>query len=185
MRMIHRFLSVGLVAGLFGVAVAADETPQTVKAGDLSFKAPAEWKKETPKSAMRQAQMRIEPAKGDDEPAELVVFAFPNGAGSVESNTDRWEKQFVDANKSTPKAKVEKKKGVNVDVTRVEIVGRFVAPVTPGAAERNDKANYRLLGAIVETKDTGYFFKLTGPDKTVAAVSKAFDSLIESMKLDK
>ena len=35
------------------------------------------------------------------------------------------------------------------------------------------------------TKDTGYFFKLTGPDKTVAAASKGFDALIESMTLDK
>ena len=185
MSKFHRFLTVGLVAALVGVAVAADDTPQTIKAGALSFKAPGTWKKETPKSAMRQAQMKVEPATGDDEPAELVVFAFPNGAGSVESNIDRWEKQFIDADKGTPKAKVEKKKGVNVDVTRVEITGRFVAPVTPGAAARNDKANYRLLGAIVETKDTGYFFKLTGPDKTVSAASKGFDGLIESMKLDK
>jgi len=185
MSMIHRFLTVGLVAALVGAAVAADDAPQTIKAGALSFKAPGAWKKETPKSSMRQAQMKVMPATGDEEPAELVVFAFPNGAGSVESNIDRWEKQFIDADKNTPKAKVEKKKGINVDVTRVEIVGRFVAPVTPGAAARNDKANYRLLGAIVETPDTGYFFKLTGPDKTVAAASKGFDSLIESMKLDK
>ena len=185
MNKIHRFLTVGLVAALVGVAVAADDAPQTIKADDLSFKAPADWKAETPKSKMRKAQMKIEPIKGDDEAAELVVFVFPNGAGSVESNIDRWEKQFIDADKSTPKAKVEKKKGINVDVTRVEVSGRFVAPVTPGGAERNDKANYRLLGAIVETKDNGYFFKLTGPDKTVAAASKAFDGLIESMKLDK
>jgi hypothetical protein len=185
MSMIHRFLTVGLVAGLVGFAVAADDPPQSIQAGALSFKAPASWKKETPKSSMRKAQMKIAAAAGDDEPAELVVFAFPNGAGSVESNIDRWEKQFINSDKSTPKAKVEKKKGVNVDVTRVEIVGHFVAPVTPGGAERNDKANYRLLGAIAESKDTGYFFKLTGPDKTVAAASKGFDELIESMKLDK
>jgi uncharacterized cupredoxin-like copper-binding protein len=185
MSMIHRFLTVGLVGALVGVAVAADDATQAVKAGALSFKAPASWKKETPKSSMRQAQMKIEPTSGDTEAAELVVFAFPNGAGSVESNIDRWEKQFVDADKKTPKAKVEKKKGINVDVTRVEVSGRYVAAVTPGAAERNDKANYRLLGAIVETKDTGYFFKLTGPDKTVAAASKGFDTLVESMKLDK
>ena len=185
MSMIHRFLTVGLVAGLVGVSVAAQEESQTVKAGALSFKAPVKWKKETPKSSMRQAQLRVEPAAGDDEAAELVVFAFPNGAGSVESNIDRWEKQFIDADRKTPKAKVEKKKGMNVDVTRVEITGRFVAPVTPGAAARNDKANYRLLGAIVETKDVGYFFKLTGPDKTVSAASNGFDGLIESMKLDK
>jgi hypothetical protein len=176
MSMIRKSLTLGLVAALLGVAVAADEPPKTVTADDLSFKVPASWKKETPKSNMRKAQLKVEPSKGDDEPAELVVFVFANGAGSVESNIDRWEKQFIDADKKTPKAKVEKKKGINVDVTRVEVSGRFVAPVTPGAAAKNDKANYRLLGAIVE---------LTGPEKTVADASKAFDSLIESMKLEK
>jgi hypothetical protein len=185
MSMMTRTLSVGLVATIVGAIAAADDAPQTIKAGALSFKAPSTWKKEQPKSAMRSAQMKIEPATGDTEPAELVVFAFPNGAGSVESNIDRWEKQFVDADQRTPKAKVEKRKGLNVDVTRVEVSGRFVAAVTPGAATKNDKPEYRLLGAIVTTAETGYFFKLTGPDKTVAAASKGFDSLIESMKIDK
>jgi hypothetical protein len=185
MSMIRKSLTLGLVAALLGVAVAADEPPKTIQADDLSFKVPAEWKKETPKSNMRKVQLKVEPVKGDDEAAEFVVFAFANGAGSVESNIDRWEKMFVDADKKTPKAKVEKKKGVNVDVTRAEISGRYIASVMPGAAAKNDKPNYRLLGAIVETKDTGYFFRLTGPEKTVAEASKAFDSMIESMKLDK
>jgi hypothetical protein len=182
--MIHRSLTVGLIAALVGVAVAADEKTQTVKTGDLSFKAPASWKKDTPKSPMRKAQMKLAPVKGDDEPAELVVFVFPTSAGTVEANIDRWEKQFIDADKNVPKAKVEKKKGINVDVTRVEVAGRYVAAVMPGSADKNDKPNYRLLGAIVETKNGGYYFKLTGPEKTVADASKAFDSLIESMKAD-
>ena len=46
----------------------------------------------------------------------------------------------------------------------------------PGQSARNDKPNYRLLGAIVLTPDASYFFKLTGPEKTVAAASKGFDS---------
>jgi hypothetical protein len=185
MRMMTRTLTVGLVATIVGAVVAADDAPQTIKAGDLSFRVPATWKQERPSTTMRKAQIRIDPAAGDSEPAELVVFAFPNGAGSVESNIDRWEKQFVDADRRTPKAKVEQRKGLNVDVTRVEIFGRFVASTMPGAATKNDKPAYRLLGAIVTTQDTGYFFKLTGPDKTVAAAAKGFDGLIESMKLDK
>ncbi len=146
MSMIHRTLTVGLVAALVGVAVAADdEDTQTVKADALSFKAPATWKKETPKSSMRKAQMKVEPVKGDDDPAELTVFVFPNGAGSVESNIERWEKQFIDADKQTPKAKVEKKKGVNVDVTRVEVSGRFVAAVI--ARRRRRRTTSRITGS--------------------------------------
>ena len=71
------------------------------------------------------------------------------------------------------------------DVTTVAITGRFVAQDMLGSGAKSDKANYRLLGAIVETKDTGYFLKLTGPEKTVSDASKDFDKLVESMKLDK
>jgi hypothetical protein len=185
MSMLHRFATLGLVAAVVGVAAAAEDGPRTIKSGALSFQVPASWKSEKPKTSMRAAQLKIEPAKGDEEAAELVVTAFPGGAGGVDANVDRWEKGFIDAEKNTPKAKVEKKKGINVDVTRVEVGGRYVAPVMPGQAGKNDKPNYRLLGAIVITPETGYFFKLTGPDKTVAASAKGFDELIESIKVDK
>jgi hypothetical protein len=186
MSMIHRTLTVGLIAGFFGVAVAADEKTQTIKTQDLSFKVPSSWKQETPKSKMRAAQLRIEPTKGDEDPAELVVTALGSGGGGVDANVARWEKFFVDADKKTPKAKLEKKKGVNVDATRIEVSGRYIAAITPGQPARYDKPGFRLLGAIVITPDnTGYFFKLTGPEKTIADATKDFDALIESLKLDK
>ncbi len=184
MSITSRFLGVGLIGSLVGLtAVAADDAPQTIKAGALSFKAPASWKSEKPKSSMRLSQLKVAAAPGDDEPAELAVFAFPGGGGAVQQNVERWESQFVDADKKTPKAKVESRKGVNVDVTRVEVAGRNVAPIMPGQAGKSDKPNQRLLGAIVVTKDVGYFFKMVGPDKTVLAASKGFDALIESMTL--
>jgi hypothetical protein len=186
MSIIHRSLIVGLVAALVGVAVAADEKTQTVKADALSFKAPAAWKKETPKSSiMRKAQMKIDPVKGDEDPAELVVTAIGGGGGGVDANVERWEKMFLDADKKTAKAKIEKKKGINVEATRVEVSGHYVAAIMPGQPGRHDKPGYRLLGAIVITPETGYFLKLTGPEKTIADASKDFDALIESMKVDK
>jgi hypothetical protein len=169
-----------MAAAVMGLA-GADDATQTIKAGELTFKAPAAWKKERPKSSMRQAQLRVEPVEGDKEPAELVLFAFPNGAGTVEANIERWESQFVGADGVTPKAKVEKKKGTNVEVTRVEIAGRFVAAVSPGAAEKNNKPAQRLLGAIVQTPQAGYFFKMVGPDKTMTAARPAFDAMIATI----
>ncbi len=70
-------------------------------------------------------------------------------------------------------------------MTRVEIAGRYVAAMMPGQPGKNDKPNYRLLGAIVPTADSSYFFKLTGPDKTVREAAKGFDAMIESMTLEK
>ncbi len=181
-----RGLTAGLVALLVGVASAAPfEDTQKVQAGDLAFKAPASWKSERPSNGMRKAQMKVAAAAGDDEAAELVVTSFGGPVGGVDANIKRWEGQFQDADKATPKAKVEKRKGVNVEVTRVEVGGRYVAAMMPGQPAKNDKPNYRLLGAIVMTPDTGYFFKLTGPDKTIRDATKGFDAMIESMTLDK
>ncbi len=178
---ITRLSLAGLMTAAVIVIAGADDATQPIKAGELTFKVPTSWKKERPKSSMRQAQLKVEPVKGDTEPAELVLFAFPNGAGTVEANISRWESQFVEANGKTPKAKVAEKKGTNVEVTRVEISGRFVAAVTPGAAEKNNKPDSRLLGAIVQTPTAGYYFKMVGPDKTMIDARQAFDAMIASI----
>ena len=179
--MTHRFRLAAAVSLAVVLIAGADDETTTITARELTFKVPAAWKKEQPKSAMRQAQLKVDPVKGDTEPAELVLFVFPNGAGTVDANIDRWESQFVEAGGKTPKAKVDKKKGKGVDVTRVEISGRYVAAVSPGAAEKNNKAEYRLLGAIVETPTAGYFFKMVGPDKTMIGAREGFDAMIASI----
>jgi hypothetical protein len=168
-------------AALMLALSGADDAAKSMKADELSFEVPSTWKSETVKSKMRKAQLKVDPAEGDTEPAEMVLFVFPNGAGTVEANIKRWESQFVDADGKAPKAKVEEKKGKNVDVTRVEVAGRYVAAVTPGAAEKYDKPGFTLLGAIVQTPAKGYFFRMVGPDKTVKAAGKGFDAMIGSM----
>ena len=186
-KLVPMVAGVGLVMSLgLGVALAQEAT-QDLRAGSLKLKAPASWKSETPKSSMRQLQVKVPASAGDSEPGEMTVFAFPKGAGTKDANVKRWEEMFVDGERNTPKAKVEEKKGTNVAVTRVEIAGRYVASAMPGVSSsaKADNPNYRLLGAIVETKDTGYFFKLVGPDKTLKEASKGFDAMIESMTLDK
>jgi len=168
-----------LAVGALGAG--ADAPPRKVDAGGLSFEVPASWKSATPKSSMRRAQLEIGPVGGDKEAAELVVFAFPGGAGGVEENVKRWESGFKDA----PKAETKVVKGKNVEATRVEISGHYIAAVAPGSPQTNDKPNYRLLGAIVLSNDTGYFFKLVGPDKTVREASKGFDALLSSLQAGK
>ena len=173
-------VSVAIAAAVLLIA-GADDATQPIEAGELKLTVPASWKKEAPKSAMRKAQLKVAPVAGDTEPAELVLFVFPNGAGTVEANIDRWEAQFVGAGGAKPKASVEKVKGANVDVTRVEVSGRYVAAVMPGGSDKVDKADHRLLGAIVETPQAGYYFKMTGPDKTMKAASAGFDAMIKSI----
>ena len=44
------------------------------------------------------------------------------------------------------------------------------------------KKDFGLLGAILEAPSGVYFFKLTGPKKTVAGAKKQFDALLASVK---
>jgi hypothetical protein len=163
--------------------LGADPPTQTIDAGGLTFQAPASWKSSPPRSSMRRAQLKVEPVQGDEDPAELVVFAFPGGAGGVEANVKRWQEQFRDADGNAPKVASKTVKGKNVDVTRVEIAGHYVAAEFPGSPKKLDKPNYHLLGAIVLTDSTGYFLKMVGPEKTMVAARPAFDALIASAQV--
>jgi hypothetical protein len=53
----------------------------------------------------------------------------------------------------------------------------------PGRPKEPDRPNYRLLGAIVQTRDTGYFIKMTGPERTMQAARDGFDQLIASISV--
>lgn len=168
------------------IAIAqADDKTQTIDAGGLKFAAPASWKSTPPKSQMRRAQLAVKPVEGDKEAAELVVFAFPGGAGGVDANVKRWAGQFQDAQGNPPTPKTEMRKGKNVDVTFVQISGHYVAPVQPGGDEKNDKPNSMLLGAIILTDEVGYYLKMTGPEKTMKSAAKDFDALIKSIEAAK
>ena len=172
----------GAVSAILGSSLGADEPTQTVDAGGLVFTAPAAWKSSAVTSEMRRAQLKLEPAKGDEQGAELVVFAFSGNGGGVEANIARWEKTFKDKEGSTPKAETKKVKGKNVDVTRVELNGHYFPTNFPGRPKQPDLPNARLLGAIVITDTTGYFLRLVGPEKTVSGAKADFDKLIASMK---
>ena len=169
------------IALLTAVAWAEDKT-QKIDAGGLKFEAPASWKSTPPKSQMRRAQLVLQPVAGDKQPAELVVFAFPGGAGGVEANVTRWASQFQDDKGNPPTPKTETRKGKNVDVTYVQISGHYVAPLQPGSDKKFDEPNYMLLGAIVLTDEAGYFLKMVGPEKTMKTATKDFDALVKSME---
>lgn len=163
------------------IAIGADAPPQTIEAGGMTFQAPGSWRSTKPSQSMRRAQLKVDPVEGDPEPAELVVYAFPGGAGTVEANVSRWQSQFKDKDGKPPEIESKTIKGKNVEVTRVETGGHFVAPESPASPKLLNKPNFHLLGAIVQTPKTGYFIKMVGPEKTMAAAEAGFDSLITSI----
>lgn len=163
------------------LAIGADEPKETVSVKGIKFDIPKTWKTGKPATAMRVAQFKVDPAEGDTEPAELVLFAFKGGGGSVKDNLVRWQAQFQDKDGKPPEITTEVRKGKNAEVTFAAASGRYVAAVTPGSSEKYDKLNWGLLGAIVQTPDTGFYFKLIGPEKTLKANKPAFDALIKSI----
>ena len=50
-------------------------------------------------------------------------------------------------------------------------------------AETKKKPAYRMLAAVAETKGGPWFFKLTGPERTVEKNRAAFESLLASIRV--
>lgn len=181
-RSIRRTIAViGLtlaVAPALAAQESKEEETQAVTAGDLTFEVPASWKVNRPSSQMRLTEIEVPPAEGDDNPAELVLFAFPGGAGTVAMNVDRWKRQFIGEDGGNPDVETEVIESGDAEITLVQTAGRYVTQIPRPVNE----PGYRLLGGIYPTDRVGYFFKLVGPDKTVKQAEPAFRAMLESMK---
>jgi hypothetical protein len=125
---------------------------------------------------MRKATYKIPKAAGDPEDAELTVTQV---GGTIDANIERWVGQFGGAKDSLKRTR---EKVGTFDVTVVELAGKFAGSGMPGAPPAAPKDNWALLGAIVEPLDPPYFFKMTGPKKTVAAARADFDRLVKSLR---
>ncbi|AGC48908.1 hypothetical protein MYSTI_07636 [Myxococcus stipitatus DSM 14675] len=153
------------------------------EAGGLTWTAPSEWAAQGARP-MRAATYKLPAAKGDTEGGELAVFYFgPGQGGAVDANVKRWLGQFQTADgkpvDGVAKTKSEKLNGM--PVTTVDVKGTYMGG-GPMMGPSTPKPGYRLLGAIVEGSEGAIFFKLTGPEKTVAASEKAFRKMLESVK---
>ena len=161
----------------------ADSVHGAAQAGTpkLPFTAPASWESQAVSSSMRKAQYRIPGQAGD---AELVVFYFgPQGAGSDEDNINRWVSQFQNPD-GTPVAAAEpSKRQVNgVEVTTVEVAGRYVAAMQGGTDPRHGQEGQRMLAAIIKTGEGPHYLKMLGPDATVSENRDGFEQLLKSLR---
>jgi hypothetical protein len=158
-------------AGPHGATGAAQGTAAV--APDVAWDAPSAWASIPNPSPMRKATYKIPRAAGDDADAELTVSS---AGGGLEANVDRWAKQFGGATPKTTPRTVN-----NLKVTVVEIKGTFSGGM-PGMGGGAPKDKQMLLGAIVDAGETLHFFKMIGPEKTVAASRKDFDKLVSSLR---
>lgn len=142
--------------------------PTSDEPGGIVWKLPAGWTPAPNPSPMRLATYKPTPD------AEVSVS---RAGGATDANIQRWVGQFKDA--STP---VRTQKTVSsLHVEEVFVTGTFGGGgMMPGAAS-GDHPGWALLGAIVETAGSHYFFKMTGPVAQVQSSRAGFDALLASI----
>lgn len=151
----------------------------------VQYQAPDGWIKVQPSSSMRQAQFRLPRAEGDSEDGEMVAFYFgPNQGGSVEANVSRWIGQFSKSDGSPvgDQAQVEKRQVNGNSVTVVDVSGTYTGSSGPMMQGGPAKPDFRMLAAIIETSQGPWFFKLTGPKRTIDKWEASFDEFVNSLR---
>lgn len=149
--------------------------------GGIAVKPPTAWVESPPSSNMRRAQWTV---GAGDAAAEMVVYYFGNtGAGSLQANLDRWFGQFEqpDGRASKDVAQISESQVAGMTITQVDVGGRFVAQVRPGAEERRDEPDWHMLAAIVAAPDGAYYFKMVGPRATVTTERDGFAAMLQSI----
>jgi hypothetical protein len=132
---------------------------------------------------MRAATLSVPAAKGDTEPAELVVFFFGAGSGGgADDNVKRWIDQFqkADGTSAAKDAEVKKEKIAGLPETTVDVNGIYNGASMMGPP--TSKPGYRLLGAIVEGPGGNVYFKLAGPENPVSGAGKPLRKLLDGLK---
>jgi hypothetical protein len=163
-------------------AKAASPNPSgataTAPAREIAWIDPAGWQKVPTTSPMRKATYRVPSASKDADDAEMAVFYFKGEGGSTEANIQRWVSQFPDAKPADVKRTQRTAGGTTQTI--VEVHGTYASGMPGGAS--TPKHDYRLIGAVVETPVGPYFFKLTGPKKTVDEARNSFFGMLDSVK---
>jgi hypothetical protein len=156
-------------------------------AAALKFDAPAGWVRQTPSSTMRVAEFTLPHVPADAEDATVTVFFFGSSmGGNVQANLDRWIGQLEQPDGSSSKARAMSASTTanGLTITTLDVSGTYVAQVTPGSAERFNKAGFRQIAAVVETPGGPYFVKLLGPQATVAKWAESYAGFLKTVRFE-
>jgi hypothetical protein len=150
--------------------------------GEPSYSVPDGWKEETPSGSMRKAQYRLPGADGAGD-AELAIFVFPGGGGSVQANINRWIGQFKqpDGSDSMEKTDIKYIESHGLSVTLIYITGTHLKGTMGGP--KTELNNYAMVAAIVETSTDPWFFKTVGPETTINHWRPEFEKFVGTIKL--
>jgi hypothetical protein len=180
------FLSLVAACGQKQEPASHHEEASPARFSRLWWTAPEGWIEEQPASGMRVSQYGLSRAEGDAEDAVCYVAHFPGGGGSVEANLQRWYDQFIqpDGRPSKAVAKVNRAERNGLQQTLVDLTGTFQQSTTPMGPVSEEKPNFRMLGAVIETPAGPWFVKLIGPERTVERWKESFFEFMRSFGPD-
>lgn len=148
---------------------AATPSVQDDHDDELSWHMPTDWR-EAGGSEMRLSSYSFTNSAGDS--VDISVTRFPDAAGGVLANINRWRSQAglspiedSDLASETKPISIAGKPGLFVD---------FAGTNDAGSATR-------ITGAIVSHGGASWFFKMTGDDAVVASQRENFVSLLNSV----
>ena len=148
--------------------------------GNLQGVVPDAWIRENPSNSMRLAQFNI---SDKSKRCELIVFS--GIGGSVDANLNRWLGQFLDSDKKrmTDYSTVRNEKIHELEITFAYTAGIYLKSGMGNRGPTVEKPNYGLLAAIVRATNETYYFKCTGPKKTLDNYINSFETFIRSLEL--
>ncbi|MFN2239954.1 MAG: hypothetical protein ABR524_11230 [Thermoanaerobaculia bacterium] len=158
------------MTGMEGITSGA---PDPASAG-VAYQLPDGWNRVQPASSMRIDQAVIPGAAGS---AELVVFFFGVGSGGgTQDNLDRWAQQVE--SQTPPTQETFQSNGLNI--VMIDTSG-VLMPSTMGSGPATPQPNSRMYGAVVEGEGGPWFFKMTGPEETMAQQRDNFLQLLRTV----
>jgi len=180
LRFVLVLLAVFAATSLHAVA-HAEAPPEKIAVGTaLSMTPPSEWESVPPKSNMVQSEFKA-PRDQKEDTARVTVMS---ASGGIDANIDRWIGQFDGVKKED--AKIEKMDVAGATVHMVDITGTFKdsmggGPFAPGPMKKRE--DYRMIAAIIETKNDGLLFiKMTGPKTTVESLAAGFKKSLTNIE---
>jgi hypothetical protein len=151
----------------------------SIAEGRFQMVAPKGWLRKAPRVRIIEHEFEVPPPEDEEggRPARLTVMS---AGGKVKENIQRWLDQFVqpDGSSTEEQAKIEKLTVADQTVHFVDVAGTYVDPFSQAGPQED----YRLLGAIIETKRGNYFVKLVGPASTLAAHEQAFKDMLNGLE---
>ncbi len=186
-------LGLALALGISNVtSVRAQEAAEkaegvvSLAGGKIRMKAPAQWKSVPPKNNIILSEFAAPADAAKEKQARITISS---ATGGVQNNIDRWYGQFSqpDGSATKDKAKVEKFEAAGQTVHFVDIPGTFADSGGAGPFQQAPavkRENYRMLGAVIETKDYGTLFvKATGPAESIETLKEGFRKMLDTMEV--